>query len=57
MELQYRNNGKNGIRKNMKFGKNGNWPWIAELEESGALGVLVYERVKKRNWIWQMKAA
>lgn len=56
MEAQYRNNCKTAVKKNMKFGKNGVSVTLAEVEESGVLGVLVYERSKKRNWIWQVKA-
>lgn len=56
MEAQYRNNCKTAVKKNTKFGKNGVLVTLAEVEESGVLGVLVYERSKKRNWIWQVKA-
>ncbi len=53
--MQYRNNSKAMVRKNVRFGKNGLELGLSELEESGGLGVLIYERVKRNNWIWQVK--
>lgn len=43
------------VRKNVRFGKNGLELGLSELEESGGLGVLIFERVKRNNWVWQIK--